>query len=162
MYEAYPGGAQMPEQQRPPAPASVLTAVKLMYAGAAVSLLGLILNLVTAGSIKTAIRKADPSFTSTQVHNAEIVAITAIIVEALLGVGLWLWMAWANKRGRNWARIVASVLFALNTLFLVINLARPHAVVGLLYDVVIWLIGLSAIIFLWRKDSNPYFEAPRA
>ncbi len=40
MYQPYPGGAQMPEVQRPPAPGSVRNAVKLMYAGAVASLIG--------------------------------------------------------------------------------------------------------------------------
>jgi hypothetical protein len=35
MYQPYPGHeTQLPQTQRPPAPASVLTAVKAMYAGA--------------------------------------------------------------------------------------------------------------------------------
>ncbi|MGO8885283.1 MAG: hypothetical protein ACLPUO_15130 [Streptosporangiaceae bacterium] len=161
MYQAYPGGAQMPEQQRPAPPQSVLTAVKLMYAGAAVSVLGLIISLATVGSVKSAIRSADPTYTSSQLHAAEVLIITVAVIEALVGVGLWLWMAWANKRGRNWARIVATVLFALNTLGLVLNLARPHTIIGTVYSTVLWLIGLSAIILLWRKESSPYFAAPK-
>ena len=35
MYQPYPGSTQLPETQRPPAPPSVLNAVKFMYAGAA-------------------------------------------------------------------------------------------------------------------------------
>jgi hypothetical protein len=38
MYEPYPAGdTELPETRRPPAPASVLNAVKVMYAGAATS-----------------------------------------------------------------------------------------------------------------------------
>lgn len=38
MYQPYPTSGQMPErEERPPAPKSVQTAVKLMYAGAAIS-----------------------------------------------------------------------------------------------------------------------------
>ena len=45
MYQPYPSGGQPAEPLRPPAPAPVLTAVKLMYAGAAVSAAGLIIGL---------------------------------------------------------------------------------------------------------------------
>ena len=34
----------------------------------------------------------------------------------LVVVSLWLWMARANGQGRNWARILSTVLFVLATL----------------------------------------------
>ena len=45
MYQPYPSSGQPIEPLRPPAPTSVLTAVKLMYAGAAVSAVELITGL---------------------------------------------------------------------------------------------------------------------
>ena len=45
MYQPYPSSGQPAEPLRPPAPAPVLTAVKLMYAGAAVSAVELIIGL---------------------------------------------------------------------------------------------------------------------
>ena len=30
-----------------------------------------------------------------------------------------------------------------------------------IYSIVIWLIGLGAIIFLWQRSSTEYFKAPR-
>ena len=49
-YQPYPsGGGQPVEPIRPPAPAPVLTAVKLMYAGAAVSTVSLIISLADIG-----------------------------------------------------------------------------------------------------------------
>jgi len=47
MYQPYPGGAQMPETWRPHAPASVLNAVKVMYAGAVASLVYAIVFVTT-------------------------------------------------------------------------------------------------------------------
>ncbi len=52
MYQPYPGGAQMPEVQRPPAPGSVRNAVKLMYAGAVASLIGIAIDLTTLTATK--------------------------------------------------------------------------------------------------------------
>jgi hypothetical protein len=37
-------------------------------------------------------------------------------ISGLIAGGLWLCMAWANKRGRSWARIVSTVLFGLLSL----------------------------------------------
>jgi hypothetical protein len=78
MYQLYPDSqTQLPETQRQPAPAAVLTAVKAMYAGAATGLVGL----------------------GTPVA---------------LGVRLW--------------------------------------------AVLVWLVGLTAVVFLWRRDSSAYFQ----
>ena len=52
MYQPYPGGGQSAEPLRPPAPGPVLTAVKLMYAGAAVSAVNLIISLAVIGGVK--------------------------------------------------------------------------------------------------------------
>jgi hypothetical protein len=161
MYQPYPSPGQMPEPVRPEPPDSVLTAVKLMYAGAVVSALSLIIGLATIGSFRSAIRRAYPNYTPSQVHTAEVGAVTVIVIFGLIGIGVWLWMAWANKKGANWARITASVLFLLDTLSLLAGFARPEPLGTRLLSLLIWLIGLGAIILLWRSDSTAYFKAPR-
>jgi hypothetical protein len=161
MYQPYPTSGQMPEPQRPSAPNSVQTAVKLMYAGAALSFLELVLNLATIGSVKTAIHKRFPDYTSTQLHTAEVSYVVFVAISAVIAIGLWLWMARANAAGRNYARITGTVFFALNTLFFLLSVARPHASVGLVLSLLVWLAGLGAVIMLWRKESGPYFT-PRA
>jgi hypothetical protein len=50
-----------------------------------------------------------------------------LVAGALITIGLWLWMGWANGRGRSWARIVAAVLFGINTLDLLISLFALRA-----------------------------------
>ena len=66
-----------------------------------------------------------------------------------------------NKAGKPWARIVATVLFGLDTLFLLLGVARAGAAAGTLVSIVTWLIGLGAVVYLWRKDASAYFN-PRA
>ena len=61
MSQPYPSSGQPAEPLRPPAPAPVLTAVKLMYAGAAVSTVTLIIALALIGDIKAALRTAHPA-----------------------------------------------------------------------------------------------------
>jgi hypothetical protein len=162
-YQPYPGGTQMPEPAtRPPVPQSITRAVQLMYAGAAASLIGIIIALTTLSSIKSQIISKNPSWTATQVNNAEHVAIGILIASGLLGAALWLWMAQSSKAGKNWARIVSTVLFAIQTINV---LAGASAVASggasRIYSIVIWLIGLGAIIFLWQRSSTEYFKAPR-
>ena len=161
-YQPYPTSGQTPEpQQRAAAPNSVQTAVKLMYAGAALSLIELVVTLVTISSLKSAILKKFPHYTTSQVHSAEVAIVAGVVIEAVIAIGLWLWMARANSAGRNYARITGTVLFAVYTLFLLLDLRRPSVGIGLVFAALVWLAGLGAVIMLWRKESSQYFT-PRA
>lgn len=162
-YQPYPGGTQLPEPAtRPPVPQSITRAVQLMYAGAAASLIGIIIALTTLSSIKSQIISKNPSLTTTQVNNAEHVAIGVLVASGLIGAALWLWMAQSSKAGKNWARIVSTVLFAIETINVVAGAsAISSGGASRIYSIVIWLIGLGAIIFLWQRSSTEYFKAPR-
>ena len=157
MYQPYPSSGKSVEPERPPAPPSVLNAVKLMYVGAAVSTVSLIVSLFDISGTKDAIRKARPSLTATQVNQLNTFIITLAIVSGVVGVALWLWMARANSQGRNWARIMSTVLFGLATLDLFGALHRP-SLLGVLFTALTWLVGLGAVILLWRKDSTEFFK----
>ena len=158
MYQPYPSSGKPVEPERPSAPPSVLNAVKLMYAGAAVSTVSLVISLVDISGTKAAIKKARPSLTVAQVNQLNTFIITLAIVSGVIGVALWLWMAKANGQGRNWARILSSVLFGLATLDMFGVLSQPKTLLGLVFPVLTWLIGLGAVILLWRKDSSAFFK----
>ena len=160
MYQPYPGGAQVPEpSERPPAPPSVLRAVQVMYVGAAASLVGIIIDMTTLSSTKAEIIKRNPSLTATQVTNAEHVAIGLFIVSGLLGAALWFWIAQMSKAGRNWARIVGTVLFAIDTISVFAGAATvPGGGATRIYSILVWLIGLAAVILLWQRASSEYFR----
>ena len=158
MVQRYPSSSKPVELQRPPAPQPVVNAVKLMYAGAAVSTVSLVISLADISGTKAAIKKARPTLTATQVNQLNTFIISLAIVSGLLGIALWLWMAWANKQGRNWARILSTVLFGLATLDLVSVFSQPKTLFGLLFPVLTWLIGLAVIFLLWRPDSTAFFK----
>jgi hypothetical protein len=162
-YQPYPtGGFDQLPQQRPAAPPSIRTAMKLMYAGAVLSAVSFVVGLATIGSLRQSIINASTKkLTATQLHTAEVIGVATIVILGLIGIGLWLWMAWANGRGRNWARIVAAVLFGLNTLGLLSVVARPNAIGTRLFDVLSWLVGLGATYYLWHRDSSEYFAQSR-
>jgi len=166
-YQPYPaGGSQMAQQ--PPQPSSVRTAVWLMYAGAALGVISVILVLALGSHIKSAIDKAliknnatlssegKKTLSLSTIHNIASAYVLIIVIVLLISVALWVWMAWANGRGRPWARIVASVLFGLNTIFLLFGISRAGT--STLFTGIGWLIGLVAIIMLWRRDSSAYFK----
>ncbi len=158
MYQPYPSSGKSVEPERPAAPPSVLNAVKLMYVGAAVSTVSLVISLVNISGTKDAIRKARPSLTIAQVNQLNTFIIALAVVSGVVGVALWLWMARANGQGRNWARIVSTVLFGLATLDMFGVLSQPKTALGLVFPVLIWLVGLGAVILLWRRDSTEFFK----
>jgi|HubBroStandDraft_4_1064222.scaffolds.fasta_scaffold401642_1 hypothetical protein len=165
MYQAYPSSGQPLEPLRPPAPAPVRAAVKLMYVGAAVSTVPLILALAYTGDIKAyGLRWNGRSLTAAQISHWRPLIITVVIVTGLVLPAVWLWMARANGQGRNWARVLSTVLFGLATLQLTsvfrtpIDVGFGAAVLGAILTVLTWLVGLAAVWLLWRRDSSAFFK----
>ncbi|MGH3423048.1 MAG: hypothetical protein ACRDOD_26020, partial [Streptosporangiaceae bacterium] len=71
MYQPYPSSpSQVPEPAHAELPSSVRNAVRLMYAGAALSAVVLIVTLVTIASLKSGILARHPDYTAAQRHNA--------------------------------------------------------------------------------------------
>jgi hypothetical protein len=172
MYQPSPSTGLPAGPPRRSAPAPVRTAVQLMYAGAAVTAAELITGLaLILTDIQAAARGQflGHSLTSPQ---ARPFVITMWIVLCLAVIALWLWMARANGQGRNWARILSTVLFGLATLQLRGAFTQPvsHAGFGatvLYYSVAVlfvaaWLAGAAAVWLLWRPASRAFFKPPRA
>jgi hypothetical protein len=138
---------------RPSVPRSAPTvraAVRLMYAGAAVTTLSLIITIISLAFIGS-------GWGSLRLfgHSQPLpVVITVGIMGGLILIGLWLWMARANGQGRNWARILSTVLFGLATL----HLSNNTGAVEWVFAVVTWLVGLAVVWLLWRPSSNAFFN----
>jgi hypothetical protein len=154
MYQPYPTGGAEPEPVQPTPPPSIQNAVRLMYVGAAVSAISLIVTLTTIGSLRTAIHKANPALSASKLHSAETAAVVLAII-----IGLWIWMARANQAGKNWARITATVFFGLDTLSLLAALRQAEPALSRTISLLTWLVGLGAVILLWQKISSAYFAA---
>ena len=160
--QPYPSAPPPPPYQpgsAPPQPRSVKTAVRLMYAGAALDAIGVILGLATIGTLKSDIVKhSKKQLTATQIHGIEVISIVGTVVIGLIAIGIWLWMAWANGKGRNWARIVSAVLFGIDTLSLLLSFTRANVAGALILGVLVWLVGLGAVILIYNKESTPFFR----
>ncbi len=159
-YQPYPAGGGSNVVQQAPQPTSVRAAVILMYVGAGLSALALIGTLVLSGRIKSAVGRAarrartTPPLTAAQIHAVENAYLVILVVVLLVAIGLWVWMAWANNRGKGWARIVSSVFFGLNTIWLVFSASRTTTT--LVFIGLGWLIGLAVLILLWRRETTQY------
>lgn len=142
-------------------PRSIVMAAKLMYAGAALTALEIIAYTVYIATTHS-IADAVPHATAAKVHATKTTLITANAFAGLIEIGLWIFIARANRAGLSWARIAASVLAAINTILLVTALAGGGAATRQVFTVLTWLIGAGAVSLLWRRESGDYFSTPTA
>jgi Protein kinase domain len=139
------------------APPSVLTAVKLMYAGAAFAVLQAV-GLVAAITTIVSVRYNEVGYGP--VRSALPGAVGLVVLASAAEIALWLWMASACKTGKNWARVTSTVLFGIYTLSLPNGLTHPYLGTSLtrLASMGGWLIAAGAVAFLWQRQSSGYFR----
>jgi hypothetical protein len=157
MYQPYPTGGELPEIERPPVPSQVRNAVKVMYAGAAASLLGIIVDIVTVNTTKSAIEKRTPHLTASQLNATQHALIAGSIIGGVIAAALWIFIAQNCKGGKNWARLIGTVLFAISTIDTIGGAIAPVAGAVKIWEAVVWLIGLIAVVLLWQRPSTEFF-----
>ena len=158
MYQPYPTSSQRPELGKPSVPAQVKHAVTVMYVGAAATVAGIVIEILTVNGTKTAIEKKSPHLTASQLNTTGHALIIGSIVSGLIAVAAWLILARACRNGSNWARITGTVLFVLATIDTIGGAISPVAGPVKAWWPVIWLAGLVAVILLWRPASTDFFK----
>ena len=128
MYQPYPTGAQLPEVEKPTVPAQVKSAVTAMYVGAAATVAAVVIEILTVNATKAAIEKRSPHLTVSQVNATQH------------------------------ALIIGTALFGLATIDTIGSAISPVAGLVKAWWPVIWLAGLIAVIFLWRRPSTEFFK----
>ncbi|WP_028050791.1 hypothetical protein [Cellulomonas sp. URHD0024] len=151
-----------PQAQEPvERPSSLTRAVQLMYVGAALSLLGIVVSWATKSQLHDKVAAAGPALTADEVDTAVTAGLVFATVLGLVAVIVWLWMAAANGAGRSWARIVSTVLGALSvvgTLLSLSNSAGPAIALQLVSVV----LAVVILVLLWRPASSAYYQARSA
>jgi len=126
-YQPYPTGGgsnQMASGERPPQPATVRIAVRLMLAGAGLALLSAVITLVLSSKIKDAVTKAaqkanltnahagKATLTAAQIHSLANITVVLLVVLGIIGVlGLAtagaIWLAGRWSMGRSATTVTA-------------------------------------------------------
>jgi hypothetical protein len=123
-----------------------------MYAGAAVTALAALVIILVAPRVGVLhIGTLRPIVES---HTRQVAR--AAFTGALQCVA-WLWMAWKNKRGRAWARVLSTIFFGLSCIATPLDLGTG-AIESRVLSVVIWLVALAATVQLWRRESGPFYR----
>lgn len=141
-------------------PRSIAQAVRLMFVGAALSAIGVLLTFTQTDAIREAVEDSDQTLTESEIDTAVNVGIGFAVVSGLVGVALWIWMAITNGQGKSWARVVATVFGVLNVVGTLISLTGPGAT-GLTIATSLISVVLAAVILflLYRPESSRYYEA---
>jgi hypothetical protein len=145
-------------------PRTVLHAVRLMYLGALAELGVLVSVLVTEGSVRAAILQRNPQVTAAQLRPLHTVFALEIVGTGIT-IAFWIVLAWANGRGRNWARLAAIVAFAMASAGMLVDLGlgdATYAPADMIACGVAWLIGLASVVLLLAKQSWPYYTRQTA
>jgi hypothetical protein len=154
-----------------PRPArTVRAAVRLMYAGAAISTVYLINSVYTIAVLASIDDNKIhhmrlPELTGAfQVPPVSPAAITQSIVNGLVPIAVWLWLARMAGQRRTWARTSAAALFGLATLEATLLFAAPTLIIragipgGPVAALLTWPVGAAAVWLLWRPASTAFFK----
>lgn len=159
-YGQQPYGAPQPPAEQP---GSIRTAVMLMRVGALLSLLSLLTTFLFRDQVRDQVVETleaqGTTITADTVDAAVAVGTAFAVFFGLIGVALWLWMAWANGRGKGWARIVATVLFALSAVSFLFSFTQPQPLLNTVLGLVNLVLGAAIVFLLWKRESSAYYAA---
>jgi len=143
---ARPAGPAPADVEQPP---SIRTAVRLMYLGAVLSVLGALSIFLQVDAIRDQIEEDDPSLTGDEVDTAVAIFVVAFVVIGLISVGLWLWMAY----------VVATVLGGLSIVSALGGLVTGSGGVGIVFSVLSVVLAAVILFLLYRPESSRFYAA---
>ena len=140
------------------APRPVRDAVRLMCAGAVLTLAALVTVLVTLGGVRAA---AAYDLTGGQWPTVMLTQAGFWLASAPIGAGAWLWLAWANGRGYHWARPAFVAFFCVLTIVPFFGGgedALPYTWADVIAAAVLWLVGLAAMVLIFSETASPHYR----
>ncbi|SHK13355.1 hypothetical protein SAMN05443637_1032 [Pseudonocardia thermophila] len=154
-------------------PADVETSFKLWIASVIVGLISSVIAFIQMPAMIDAAIAAQPLPTGLSESDLRFgiqIGIVVGIVVGLIFLALYLLFVFKMRAGRNWARIVLTVLGALSVLFTLISFgsviqqfsAGALGAVSAILTIGQLLLIIAAIVFMWRPAAAAYFSQSRA
>lgn len=164
--QPYPQGGQphpAPGQQGAPStpPKPLALAVKLMYVGAALSLVSVLSSFLFTDALRDQFA-GQPGMDQAMVDTAVTIGLVTAVVIGLVSVGLWILNAVFNSRGKQWARILSTVLGVLAVISTLIGFTQPAPALSRVLSVVQMLLAIGIVVLLWRPESSRFYQAMSA
>jgi hypothetical protein len=143
---------------------TVFWGVRLMILAAVLELVALVVVVASEGAVHAAV--AHQFAGSSAAHWAAVVHAQVVPVEvgAPIAAAGWLVLAWANDRGRSWARAGAGLLSVLTLLSLLVAIGRHAAAFApadLSVGIGLGAVALVATLLIISTDSNPRYDPQR-
>ena len=166
-YPSQPGVQYTPGRRKPMAaevPQVVHNAVRLMYAGAAVTAVAFVLSIIAFGRYSHN-ETVDRNFGYTAAASSQnsMAGAAAIgLCADLLGLVCWIWLAAAARRGNGWTRIAGTVLLCVySVVTLVVVFGTKNDQGAEFSTIVVWALGLATVVPLWTQQAREFFFAWR-
>lgn len=119
--------------------------------------------LRTEGGLQPHFAAMEPKQGAALLHAVVIAHGETLVANSVVACVLWLLMAAANRRARgDGSRIISAILFALGTEDLRRSFRDVNSTATLTVAVVIWLVGLAAIVLLFSKEAPNLFRGHRS
>jgi len=99
---------------------------------------------------------ADQGFTEEQLVNVYRISM---VIGIGVFVGLNLLFTYKMRAGRNWARIVLTAFAVIGALSFLSAMASAGAELELMWSLAQAAFGITAVVYMYRKESNAYFLA---
>ena len=162
-------------------PKTLTYAVYGMWLGGLLTILSTVFLLtMDAAELKTLMvteMEKQPTYDPSVLDAREMADLIVPIIQiggavfGLITLGLWIWMAVMNGKGRNWARITATVFGALSLAGSISSLANlagsaalggaamPGSAASAVLAVIDPLLVVAILVLLWLRPSSAYFSA---
>jgi hypothetical protein len=129
----------------------------LYIAGAALSLIALVVSLATVGSLKDDLQRQlatqGQQISGSALDSIVAVSVTGAVIFGILYIVAYVLFAYFMRRGANWARIVLLVVTVLSLFGILGGFGLGAARV---------VVGVIATILIFLKPANDYFREVKA
>lgn len=143
-------------------PSTVQYAVYLMYAGAALGIISMILGFVLLDDVRQQVEEqlaaSGQPVDQGLVDATVTVGLVVGVVFGLVGAGLWIMNAVFCGRGANWSRILSTVFAGILVLTSLVTFFQPGSAVTKVLQLLTLLVGVAAVVLLWQRPSNLFFQ----
>ncbi|HTF47295.1 MAG TPA: hypothetical protein VK735_07595 [Pseudonocardia sp.] len=151
---------------KPERPVDVTKAFALWLASVAVSLVGqLIAYPAASGMVRDAVQQGAES-SGTPIGPAELETITRIglalgVAFIVLLAGVWVLIGFKMRAGRNWARILITVVTVLGVISM-LTTANGFGSLAAIISLVQNLLAIAVVVYMYRSESSAYFSRSKS
>ena len=145
------------------APRPVWIAAWLMCVGAVLTLADAATVLITLPGVRSAAVQ-DVDFAGGRWHMFVLTVIVPALASTPIIASVWLWLAWANRRGYAWARFAFMTFVGVLTIGWLFVLGAgggdgaPYTARDMLATTALWLVGLVAMTLIFTQGANPHYQ----